>query len=282
MRYFSRLSFIGLSCFLVALVGGFVAGGCGSSSNGSSSSSGSGTFRVALVDAPPSTGSVSALNITIERVEANVNGTWTPITTVPQSFNLLDLVRNEAILGSVQLPAGHYTQVRLFPSAATLTDATGTQSVTIPSAVQTGVKVNVDYDIGPNQITTVLLDFNVGKSLIRQGNGQYRLQPVIPAVVKVLSGTVTGTLTDGSATPLPGAAVTATYMAGDKYALGTEVNTGATLSDGTFKVWALLPGTYTVTASYTDPVSGTTKTATTTGVIVSANQNTALGTLLAQ
>ncbi len=268
----------------VALIALFAAlpllGGCGGSSDSDNAGNGSGTFRVALADAPPSSGSVSAVNITIDRVEANVDGAWTPITSVPQSFNLLDLVKNEAILGSSQLPAGRYTQVRLFPSAATVTDAAGTNPVVIPSGVQTGVKINVNYDISPNQVTTVLLDFNVAKSLVRQGNGRYLLQPVIPAVVKVLSGTVTGTFTDGT-DPLPGAAVTAVYTAGDRYPLGTEVNTGATLADGTFKVWALLPGTYTITVSYTDPVTSALRTRTITDVLVSPDQNTDLGTLVA-
>lgn len=280
MRFNSMRTYVTHGLCMAVVAGSLLLnGGCGSGSD--SATGGSGTFRVALVDAPPSDGSISALNITIDRVEANVNGTWTQITTVPQGFNLLDLVQNEVILGSKALPSGRYNQVRFFPTAATVTDADGTHTVTIPGAVQTGVKVNVNYDITPNQITTVLLDFNVGKSLIKQGNGQYRLQPVIPAVVKVLSGTVTGTVTDG-AEPLPGAPVTATYTAGGNYPVGTEVNTGATAADGSFKVWALLPGTYTITAVYTHPDTGATKTATRTGVTVTANQNTALGTLVAE
>jgi len=250
---------------------------------------GAGTLQVNLVDAPDPT--ISALNVTINRVEAHVvdpenlndneDSHWQTITTAPQSFNLLDLARNEAILGSTSLPAGHYTQIRLFPSAATVTDSTGTHNVTIPSGVQSGIKLNVNYDISPNQVTAILLDFNVSKSLIKTGNGQYRLQPVIPAVVKVLSGTVTGTVRDG-ANPLKGAEVKATYTAGGNYAIGTEVNTSTTLADGTFKVWALLPGTYTLTASFTDPATNTTRTATKTGVVVSANQNVDAGILTVQ
>lgn len=248
--------------------------GCGGGGGGSSS--GSGTLDVSMSDA--SCVSITALNITIDKVEANVNGTWTTITSVPQTFNLLDLVKNEKILGSATLPAGHYTQVRFFPSSATVTDATGTHNVNIPSGVQTGVKVNVDYDIGSNQVTTILLDFNVCKSLHQLGNGTYQLQPVIPAVVKVLSGTITGTVTNGGV-PVAGAEVTATYTAGSNYAIGTQVNTASSQSDGTFKVWALLPGTYQLDVSYTDPITSATKTAQATGVVVTANQNTDAGTL---
>src|SRR5688572_24094217 len=70
-------------------------GGCGGSSSSDNGGTGSGTFRVTLVDAPPSAGAVSAVNVTIDRVEANVDGAWQPISSVPQSFSLLDLVKNE-------------------------------------------------------------------------------------------------------------------------------------------------------------------------------------------
>lgn len=272
-----RLMFPSLaSAVLAPLV---LLSGCGG--GGSSSTGGTGTLSVSLADAPDPT--ISSLNITIDRVEAHVVNAddlndndanhWRVITTAPQTFDLLDLVKNETILGSGSIPAGHYTQVRLFPSNATVTDATGTHPVTIPSAANTGIKVNVDYTIGANQVTAILLDFNVSKSLIKTGAGTYKLQPVIPAVVKVLSGTVTGTVNSGTEA-LAGADVKAIYTAGSKYAIGTEVNTSFSLADGTFKVWALLPGTYSIVV--TAP-SGATQTK--TGVIVSANQNTSVGTI---
>jgi hypothetical protein len=263
----------------LALIPVLALTGCGGGSSGGGANTG--TLRVSLVDAPDPT--ITSLNVTIDRVEAHVvnpddpndnePGHWTAIATTPQTFDLLDLVTNEAILGSANLPVGHYTQVRLFVSNATVTDATGTHPVTIPSAGNTGIKLNVNYDITPNQITAILLDFNVSKSLIKQGNGQYRLQPVIPVVVKVLSGTITGTVTQGGA-PLDNADVRAVYAAGNNYAIGQEVNTTFTQDNGTFKIWALLPGTYNITV--TAPGGATT---TLNGVVVQANQNTGVGTI---
>jgi hypothetical protein len=265
----------------LALLPTFVLTGCGGGGSTGGPGGNTGTLRVSLVDAPDPT--ITSLNITIDRVEAHVvnpddlndnePGHWQTITTNPQTFDLLDLVTNEAILGSGTLPVGRYSQVRLFISNATVTDATGTHPVTIPSAGNTGIKLNVDYTISPNQITAILLDFNVSKSLIKTGNGQYRLQPVSPAVVKVLSGTITGTVTRNG-TPLDNADVKAVYVSGGKYAAGTEVNTSLTQDNGTFKIWALLPGTYNLTV--TAP-GGT--TATRNAVVVTANQNTAVGTI---
>lgn len=264
----------------LALLTVFALQGCGGGS--SSGGNGTGTLRVALVDAPDPT--ITSLDVTINRVEAHVvnpndlndnePGHWQTISTNPQSFDLLDLINNEAILGSATLPAGRYSQVRLFVSDATVTDATGTHPVTIPSAGNTGIKLNVDYTISPNTITTILLDFNVNKSLIKTGNGQYRLQPVIPVVVKVLSGTVTGTVTRNGAA-LPDADVKAVYVSGGKYAAGTEVNSTFTQDNGAFKIWALLPGTYNLVVTAPD---GTTTTK--NGVVVTANQNTAVGTIV--
>jgi hypothetical protein len=234
---------------------------------------------VLLADAPAP--QITSLTVTIDRVEAGIDGVWTPIATTPQRFDLLDLVKNEAILASTVLPAGHYTQIRLFPSSATVTDATGPHSVQMPSAAQTGLKLNVDYDIGPNQVTSILLDFNVNRSLVRQGNGQYSLKPVIPAVVALRSGTVTGSVTDGSG-PIPGATIAAIYTAGDRYPIGTEVNSAVSVADGTYKVWALLPGAYRIEAGYIDASTGSATSGMKEDVVVTAGANTDAGTITVQ
>lgn len=260
-----------------------ILAGCGGGGGGGLSGSGNtGTLSVSMVDAPDPT--ITAMNVTIDRVQAHVINPadpndndpshWTTISTAPQSFNLFDLVRNEMILGSQSLPVGHYTQMRLFASSATVTDDTGMHAMMMPGMGNTGIKLNVDYTIGPNQITAILLDFNASKSLIRTGPHSYQMQPVIPCVVKVLSGTITGKVTQVGA-PLARASVKAVYTAGDKYPPGTEVNTTFTLADGTFKIWALLPGTYDV--AVTAPAGATT---TKSGVVVTANQNTDIGTIV--
>ena len=82
--------------------------------------------------------------------------------------------------------------------------------------------------------------------------------------------------------PVAGASVTATYVAGTAYPVGTEVNTATSLADGTFKVWALLPGTYDLAVSYIDPATSATKTATVAGLAVGAGQNIDAGTAALQ
>jgi hypothetical protein len=281
--YWSRRRLVATFVAAIAAVpGALLAGGCGGSSNDGGTTGGGGTsgrLEVYMADAPGDP-DVTAVEMTITRVEANLNGGWQTISTTPVDVNLLDLAKQEVLVGANTIPAGRYNQVRFFVEDATVTDETGTHELEIPSAERTGIKVNVNYDVEPNAVTGLLLDFNVYKSIVRTGNGRYKLQPVIPAVVRTASGTITGVVVDGVGTPLAGAVVRAIYEQGPAYPVGTEVNVGTSLSDGSFKIWALLPGVYRLDAIYTDPPTGIDRVAIKSGVGVSAPNNTDVGTIV--
>ena len=247
--------------------------GCGGGGGGTGTGTGSGTFNVRLSDAPDPT--ITAINVTFSKLEAHVGSQWIEIPLADESVDLMNLTDQDMLLGSATLPSGHYTQIRLFPSSATVTDSEGTHNVTIPSAAQTGVKVNIDADLESGGVQTLLLDFNVDKSLTKTGNGQYKLQPVLVGVIKTLSGTIVGSATDGT-DPLNNVHISAVYEAGESYPVGTEVNTSASMADGTFTIWALLPGTYTLNFTWTSEDGTVTKTAQVTGVVVEANQATTI------
>lgn len=252
-----------------SLAMGLAAAGCGG--GGSASASGTGTLSVRLADAPDP--SVTAVNVTIDRVEANVNGTWTAVAPDPQTFNLLDLAKGSTLLGTTSLPSGHYTQVRLFVSEATVTDADGTHNLTIPSGSNTGLKVLVNYDINEGDTTTLLLDFDVAHSINKTGSGAYHLKPVVRGVVEVLSGTITGTVKDADG-PVRGAVVSITPTGGTPS--DTDPST-LTLADGTFKFWGVMPGSYTVNVSFTDPDTAVVETGSHSDAAVTATQNTEVG-----
>src|SRR5258708_5943711 len=197
--------------------------GCGSSNN---SASGTGTLRVAMVDGPDPT--ITAFTVTITRIEANINGAWSPINLSVQTFDLLNFAHSSLLVGSIGLPAGHYNQLRLFPSSATVTDADGTFNVNIPSGYQTGIKINIDANVAADQVTTVTLDFNIHHSLHKLGNGNYQLQPVITAFLQVANGAISGTIRyNGVAAS--GTVLTAIYTYGPPYMPGTPVNMSTTL-----------------------------------------------------
>ncbi|HEY0867675.1 MAG TPA: DUF4382 domain-containing protein [Fimbriimonas sp.] len=261
-----------------ALVGVFAAGCGGNDDNGGSNGDGRGTLAVRLADAPDPT--ISELNITIGGVQANVDDRWVDVENDDVTLDLLDLVENDTSIGSTELPVGTYNQIRLFVTDATVTDSTGTHDVEIPSADQTGVKVIIPggYRISNREITTLLLDFDVDKSLTKTGNGRYILRPTIKGVVKVLSGTVTGVVTDSAGAPLDNARVTA-YLSSD---LVNPVHSTSTLDDGRFKLWALMPGEYTLVIEWDDPEDvdlDPDQDLTVAEVDVIANENTALGTI---
>jgi hypothetical protein len=233
-----------------------------------------GTLNLKLADAPdPST---SAVNVTIDKVEANVDGTWQQINSSTPAFDgdLLTLAKTTSPLGTTSLPTGHYTQVRLFISSATVTDSSGTHDLTIPSGAQTGLKVLVDYDINEGDVTNVLLDFDVNHSIVITGGGNYQLKPVVRGSVDVLSGTVTGAVQDENGI-VAGATVTLT-PAGQSPS-DTDPST-LTLADGTFKFWGVMPGTYDISVSFT-PEGGTEETGSEAGEGVTANANTDAGTI---
>lgn len=258
----------------LAVAAGILVAGCG---GGGTGGAGTGTLSVALADAPDP--SITAVNVVVDRVEANVNGSWVPVGSTSPAFsgNLMDLAKTDTLLGTTSLPTGHYTQVRLFVSSATVTDSTGTHTATIPSGSQTGLKVLVNYDINSNDVTTLLLDFDVNHSLTQTGAGAYMLKPVVRGTVQVLSGTITGTVTDASG-PVTNAVVTITPTGATPSS--TDPST-LTLSDGTFKMWGVMPGSYTVNVTFT-PSGGTAETGSAANETVTAGANTDAGTITLQ
>jgi len=92
------------------------------------------------------------------------------------------------LLGSSELAANHYTQLRVFlKEAATLVleggqgpdGPTVTETLKIPSSQNTGIKLNRPFDIVEGEVTKLTLDFDAQKSVIKTGNGKYKMKPVI-------------------------------------------------------------------------------------------------------
>ncbi|GAG24199.1 unnamed protein product, partial [marine sediment metagenome] len=54
--------------------------------------------------------------------------------------------------------------------------------VEIPSVYQTGLKLIHPFEIIAGEITELTIDFDAEKSIIKTGNGSYKLMPVIKIV----------------------------------------------------------------------------------------------------
>ena len=147
-----------------------------------------------------------AVNVTVSKVrvhqsaDATENDSgWSEITLNPaRKINLLNLTNGVLDdLGQTSLPAGHYTQLRLVLSANTgttiansvvLSGTTTEIQLVTPSAVQSGIKLINEFDVGAGEHVDLVLDFDASKSVIKRGNGTYALKPVIRIIPVTLNG----------------------------------------------------------------------------------------------
>lgn len=193
---------------------GFAAGiilACGGSS--SKSASGNGAMNVHLVDGPIA--GYQEINLHIQTVEIRGDGGWVTLGTPDRTVNLLDLVGgvSETLAMGATLPAGHYGQMRLVLGAGnTLRLADGSlQPLTVPSGMQSGVKLVVSFDVAAGTTKDVWIDFDAAHSIqvVQAGaSGHYLLRPTIRAFDRLATGSIHGTFTDAAtAQPLVGARV---------------------------------------------------------------------------
>jgi hypothetical protein len=175
---------------------------CGGSS---SSGSGSGSMNVHLVDGPIA--GYQEINVNIQSVEINQNGNWVTLGTPNKTINLLNLVGgvDETLVAGASLPAGHYGQMRLIlGSGNTVKLSDGTvEPLKVPSGMQTGIKLIVNFDVAAGTTKDVWIDFDAAHSIqvVMAGmSGQYILRPTCWAFDKLVTGSIHGVLTDTATT----------------------------------------------------------------------------------
>jgi hypothetical protein len=186
--------------WLGSVIGVVMVLSCGKTPGAPSSSS---TLAVMITDSPFT--DAQALVVTFSEVSAHTSGGgWetVPFTggATTRTCDLKRLVNSaQDVLGVGALAPGHYTDLRLTVSAATIyfqTTTTGptacATAMTFSSSTETGTPVTVssgqlqlnrqfDLATGPSP-TQILLDFNGDASVVATGNGVYRMTPVIGIV----------------------------------------------------------------------------------------------------
>ena len=218
--------------------------------------SGTGTLQLRLVDKPAPIEGIESIDIVFSFISVHAsadadsgNVGWIIVmddqTSVEErTFNLLEYVNGtSAILGEAELEEGHYTQLRIGIQSASITINGTTSDLTIPSGSQSGLKLTGGFNIDPNVVTELTLDFDAGESVKENppGSGRYKLQPTIRMIETILSGTISGTVTPDSLRTL----VTA-------YEAGTTTVVTSTYTDtltGEYVLQALLEGTYDLEAA---------------------------------
>ena len=218
------------------------------------------TVRFLLTDAPFPFEWVEEANVTIDRLEIRqaTNGEAEESETSPAfmgfnldeetTFNLLDLQNGvTAELGELELKAGTYDEIRLHVVDANIKLTDGTvMDLTIPSGSSSGLKIKIEGELQTTfgGFATVLIDFDVSRSFVMQGNAHtsagikgFHFKPVIRASVTDNTGWIEGNVVaDGEA--LIDSIVNIIY--------GEDTISAKTGEGGYYKVMGLPANTYKV------------------------------------
>ncbi|NUN68603.1 MAG: DUF4382 domain-containing protein [Bacteroidetes bacterium] len=213
---------------LFTLLALLAVGGC-ASDDGPSSANGEGTMQVRMVDAPASSYDSVIITVTDVSVHSNTSG-WITLSSGVRTYNLLALVNGaEAVIGEAKLSTGLYSQLRLTLSDSCWVYAGGVRlSLKVPGDQ---IILNIHAELSANVTTSLVLDFDAGRSLVMTGAGLV-MKPVIRVLSTSSTGYIQGIVNVRSS-------VTA-YGNGDT--LGTV--TGA---NNSFRIMYAKPGTYSLT-----------------------------------
>ncbi len=313
IRYFFVPSAL-MVCTLFALLISACSGS--GSNSASSTASSMGMVSTSLSDpatcAAPD-GQFSHVYVTITDVQANTSATasssdngWVDLTpnlsNAPKQVDLLGQANNQCFLASlgdnVQLQAGSYQQIRLIlannslslsgnacgsaANCVVLTSDGSVHALQLSSEAQTGIKIpsgqiaSGGLNIKAGQTADLDIDFNTCASIVEQGNGQFRLKPVLHAgEVSTTSSSINGKVLDAvTGNPVQGAASVSLEQK-DASGVDRVIMSTMVASDGTFVFCPLPAGSYDVVVVatradgtvYSPAIVTGTATGTTTGTI---------------
>ena len=151
-------------------------------------SAGLGHVSVHLTDAPGDFEHVNLVvtGVSIHRGDEEDSGGWETLTLDSTTvYDLLEL-RNGvfARLAQGDVPAGHYTQIRLHLGAGSNVVIDGiTYPLTVPSGMQSGYKLVGEFDVPEGGGVELTLDFDAARSVHLTGSNKYMLRPTVRVIV---------------------------------------------------------------------------------------------------
>lgn len=270
-----------------ALLAGLIAIACGTSSQSAPSGQAMGMVAVSISDpatcAGPD-GPFAHVYVTITDVQANVSSTagdndsgWKDLTpnlsSNPKQIDLLGQANNQCFLATLgdaqELQAGNYQQIRLIladnsmnvpnnlctnsANCVVLSTDNSVHTLQLSSESKTGLKIpsgqiaSGGFNIAAGQTKDLNIDFNTCASIVQEGNGQYRLKPVLHAgEVSTTSTSINGVVLDKSTgQPVAGSVLVALEQ---KDSTGVDRIVMSTLAgaDGSFVFCPIPAGTYDV------------------------------------
>ncbi len=299
---------------IFVLVIAFLPAGCGGSNSTTTAGTASVSVHVSdppTCAAPQ--GPFSHVYVTITDVLIHQSATagpndagWVDLTpglkNAPMQIDLFAQATNQcflATLGSIGIQPGTYQQMRVILLANNSTvegnkcgsaancvmltsDATNTpHPLLLSSEAQTGIKIpsgqlaGGNFTIAAGQTKDLNIDFNACASIVSQGNGQFRLKPVLHAgEVSLTSVSVNGTAIDSvTKQPIVGVVIAALEQRDATTGIDRVVMEVLVGANGAFVFCPVPAGTYDVVISAIDG-SGTAYAAT---VITGVQPGNALG-----
>lgn len=200
------------------------------------SNDGKAHLSVRMTDAPAN---YEAVLVDIQGVEVKgSDDNAIVLNTNAGIYNLLDFSNGlDTLIASADINAGTISQIRLIlgPNNSVIVNGE-TFPLSTPSAMQSGLKLQIHQNFEAGVSYSILLDFDANKSIVSTG-GTYQLKPVIRTINSAINGSIKGNITPVGFI----AVVTATS--------GTETYTSVTNDNGYFLVAGLPAGTYAVTVT---------------------------------
>jgi len=258
MKYLNRMKKINviLSIFLLGLVM-LTINACKKDSVTSTS-----PYNIRMTDAP---GPYTAVYIDLQGVE--ITGTDGPAGLLNVNagiYNLLDFSNGvDTMIATGTLEVTTVNQIRLILGTNNSVVVNGvSHPLSTPSADQSGLKLQVHQILEAGVLYSVLLDFDANKSIVAEGNGGYKLKPVIRTVETALSGALKGKISPAGTL----AYVTAT----------SDISYSSNVTEtGDFMLIGLPQGTYTLTVTPALPLNPITQS----NVVITTGVTTNLGTI---
>ena len=184
-------------------------------------------LQVSLTDDPAD---YDAVYIDLKEIKYNVTGEesgWKSIPNIKTGvYNLLELVNDaDTLLADFEIPAGRLHQIRLILGEDNHIVVNGVEKpLSTPSALQSGLKLNIQQDLVGGVLYKLLLDFDAARSVVETGNETFNLKPVIRAAFEAQGGSITG-------------AVKPAELHTSVYALRGTDTVASTYTDGTGGFW---------------------------------------------
>ena len=139
-------------------------------------------------------------------ISAHIDSNWVTIQGEPQSVNLLEWSNGRTLLlGSADVPAGKYTQIRVIIDSAKIGVDGKVFPLEVPSGAKTGLKFGPQFTITDGSTYELVMDFDACRSIVIMGPKKnpkgYKLKPRIRLIAKAVSGSISGVITNPEDAP---------------------------------------------------------------------------------